>query len=191
MRPYSRHARRIASWFAAVLLAALASAQTPAPFLALNDVNLIDGRGSAARPHARIVIRGDRIAAVDDAARPMPPGAVVWNLHGMTVIPGLIDAHVHLTSGPGDDARIAETLRFGLLGGVTAVRDMGGDDIVLQGLARRFGDPQQPVRAFTIRRWWPARNGSPIPGRKRRRTAAWRERSRGCARSRRNRIWPP
>jgi imidazolonepropionase-like amidohydrolase len=115
-------------------LAAAALAQTPV--LVLNDVNLIDGTGGPARAHARIVIRGDRIAAVEDASAAMEPGAVVWDLGGKTVLPGLIDAHVHLTTGSPRDARLPEVLRWGLLGGVTSVRDMGGDDIVLKGLAR-------------------------------------------------------
>ena len=131
----------------ALLLAVIAAAQPgrgPAPLLVLNDVNLIDGTGSAARPHARIVIAGDRIEAVEFPPDGAPPaGAVIWNLHGMTVIPGLIDAHVHLTSGPGNDAQIARTLEFGLLGGVTSVRDMGGDDIVLAELANRSKEAGQ------------------------------------------------
>jgi imidazolonepropionase-like amidohydrolase len=122
--------------------AGAAAAQDPATLI-LNDVNLIDGTGAAARPHARIVIRGERIAAVADASQELPAGAVIWNLSGMTVIPGLIDAHVHLTSGPGNEEQIAKTLRFGLLGGITSVRDMGGDDIVLAGLAKSARDANQ------------------------------------------------
>jgi imidazolonepropionase-like amidohydrolase len=119
--------------FLPLLLACAASAQT----VVLNDVNLIDGTGAAARPHMRIVLRGDRIESIEEASKPLPAGADIRNLSGMTVIPGLIDAHVHLTSGPGNQDQIAKMLRFGLLGGVTTVRDMGGDDIVLAELARK------------------------------------------------------
>jgi imidazolonepropionase-like amidohydrolase len=61
----------------------------------------------------------------------------------MTVLPGLIDAHVHLTSGADDQDRIAQLLRFSLLGGITSVRDMGGDNVVLERLARASRDPRQ------------------------------------------------
>jgi len=118
-----------------LLVAAAALAQNNG-LLVLDGVNLIDGSGAPPRANARIVIRGERIEAVADAAAPLPAGAVVWNLQGMTVIPGLIDAHVHLTTGTAGDARVPATLRWGLLGGVTSVRDMGGDDVVLEGLAR-------------------------------------------------------
>src|ERR1039458_2410744 len=129
----------------ALLFAVIATGQTaPTPVLVLNDVNLIDGTGAAPRPHARVVIQGGRIRAIEDSSRePLPPGAAVRNLSGMTGIPGLIDAHVHLTSGPGNDAQIARTLRFGLLGGVTSVRDMGGDDVVLGELAKSSRDANQ------------------------------------------------
>ena len=127
-----------------LLLAGAAAAQSSASVLVLNDVNLIDGAGAPARAHMRIVIRGDRIEAIENASKgPLPAGAVIRNLAGMTVIPGLIDAHVHLTSGPGNEEQIAKTLRFGLLGGVTSVRDLGGDDIVLAGLAKTAGDAKQ------------------------------------------------
>jgi len=123
--------------FLPLLFASAASAQV----LVLNDVNLIDGTGAAARPHMRVVIQGERIAAVEDASKnPPPAGADVRDMKGMTVIPGLMDAHVHLTSGPGEEAQIAKLLRFGLLGGVTSVRDMGGDNIVLAGLAKNGAD---------------------------------------------------
>jgi imidazolonepropionase-like amidohydrolase len=123
---------------ALTLTCATLRAQNTASALVLNDVNLIDGTGAPAQPHMRIVIRGERIQSVEAAAGAMPAGAAIWNLHGMSVIPGLIDAHVHLTTGPGNLPQIAQMLRFGLLGGVTSVRDMGGDDIVLAELAGRF-----------------------------------------------------
>jgi imidazolonepropionase-like amidohydrolase len=126
--------------FIPLLFACAASAQV----LVLNDVNLIDGTGAAARPHMRIVIQGERIAAVEDASKGfLSTGADVRDMKGMTVIPGLMDAHVHLTSGPGDQEQIAKTLRFGLLGGVTSVRDMGGDNIVLAALAKKAADNNQ------------------------------------------------
>lgn len=125
----------------ALLLLSLAPALAAQPQLILNDVNLIDGAGSPARPHMRVIVRGGRIAAVEPASIAPPAGAVLWNAHGMTVIPGLIDAHVHLTTGTGDAAQVERLLRFGLLGGVTSVRDMAGDNIELAELAKRFAAP--------------------------------------------------
>lgn len=59
----------------------------------------------------------------------------------MTVIPGLFDSHVHLTGGdPAKDAQLDQTLEWGLRGGVTSVRDMGGDNIQLKRLADRAAD---------------------------------------------------
>jgi len=126
--------------FLPILLACAA----PAQVLVLNDANLIDGTGTPARAHMRIVIRDGRIAGVEEASKGEPPaGAEIRDLKGMTVIPGLMDAHVHLTSGPGNEEQILKTLRFGLLGGVTSVRDMGGDDIVLAELAKKAADPKE------------------------------------------------
>jgi imidazolonepropionase-like amidohydrolase len=128
--------------FLPLLLTCTASAQV----LVLNDVNLIDGTGAPPHQHARIMVRGDRIEAIEDASKEsIPAGAVVWNLEGKTIIPGLIDAHVHLTTGPANDRLIPQVLRFGLLGGVTSVRDMGGDDIVLADLAKRAAIASDPA----------------------------------------------
>jgi imidazolonepropionase-like amidohydrolase len=121
----------------------LLACAAPAQVLVLNDVNLIDGTGAAARPHMRIVVRGERIAAIENASQAPPAGADFRDYHGMTVIPGLMDAHVHLTTGPGNEDQILKTLQWGLLGGVTSVRDMGGDDIVLAELAKTAADSQR------------------------------------------------
>jgi imidazolonepropionase-like amidohydrolase len=69
-------------------------------------------------------------------AKPAPRGAVVRQLSGTFVIPGLIDAHVHATS-PFERAGQQDTiLSFMFRGGVTTVRDMAGDAIKLQALTR-------------------------------------------------------
>ncbi|HEY2943306.1 MAG TPA: amidohydrolase family protein [Vicinamibacteria bacterium] len=59
---------------------------------------LLDGRGASLRD-ARIVVEGDRIVAVEASGgtgRSAPPaGARVYDLSRLTVLPGLIDVHVH------------------------------------------------------------------------------------------------
>ncbi|HJU27164.1 MAG TPA: amidohydrolase family protein, partial [Rhodanobacteraceae bacterium] len=59
------------------------------------------------------------------------------DLGGRYVIPGLIDAHVHLTGAEPDIAHYRDHLRALLLGGVTGLRDMAGDDRLLAYLARQ------------------------------------------------------
>ena len=121
----------------AALLAAPLAAQAPA-LVAVRAGTLIDGRGGAPVHNAVIVIRGDRIVSVDTA---VPAGARVIDLSHMTVLPGFIDAHVHLTGreiGEGDwvNAGVRESAAddaiFGvrnarrtLEAGFTTVRNVG------------------------------------------------------------------
>ena len=82
---------------------------------------LIDGTGAPPRANQVIVIRGNRIERVQDAApAEMPAGAKVIDLSKATVLPGLIDAHTHLFLQGEDPAQ----------GGYDA-------NILLQGLAYR------------------------------------------------------
>ncbi len=121
---------------------ALLAQQPAAATLVMKDVNLIDGTGRTARAHATVVISGGRIASVDDAAaEKLPRDASIWDLHGMTIIPGLFDSHVHLTAGPYDQPASDELLRFGFMGGVTSVRDMGGDAIQFRDMSQRAAQP--------------------------------------------------
>jgi imidazolonepropionase-like amidohydrolase len=62
---------------------------------------VLDGRGHALH-NTRIVVEGGKIVAIDPKA-----GPVDYDLRSMTVLPGWIDAHVHLTWSFGADGRNA------------------------------------------------------------------------------------
>jgi imidazolonepropionase-like amidohydrolase len=88
---------------------------------------------------ALVLVEGDTIVGVEPGTVPARADCPVTDLPGATLLPGLIDAHVHLCAdgGPraldqlpelGDDeldAIVAESLAAQLAVGVTAVRDLG------------------------------------------------------------------
>ena len=102
---------------------------------------LIAEAGKPSRRNATIIVRGRTIAEVRDGFIDVP-GARVVDLRNATVLPGLIDSHVHLS---GLDDRLQARLqasgrdnedeaftailnaRKTLLAGFTTVRDLGGD----------------------------------------------------------------
>lgn len=88
--------------------------------LAITDVTVIDATGAPARPGMTVLIENDRIRAVGPAeAVEIPRGAQVVDASGKYLIPGLWDAHVHLSyAGP-------EALPLFIANGVTHVRDAG------------------------------------------------------------------
>jgi imidazolonepropionase-like amidohydrolase len=108
--------------------------------IALTHITLIDGTGRPPRENAVLVLRQGRVDAVADAAQWQPPEGEPMNvldLRGQTVLPGLIDSHVHLAmDGPADSKLEGETAWTTLLmlkhaqnhlaAGFTTVRDVGG-----------------------------------------------------------------
>jgi imidazolonepropionase-like amidohydrolase len=111
--------------------------------LALTGAFVIDGTGGRPRENATIVVRDGRIASVGESGA--PAGAEVIDLQGKTLLPGLIDAHAHLSSlgGIPQELRpygLVNAMRKLLSGGITTVRDLGayGDSLQrLRDAARR------------------------------------------------------
>ncbi|HEV2275672.1 MAG TPA: amidohydrolase family protein [Acidobacteriaceae bacterium] len=62
----------------------------------LTHVTLIDGTGRTPVKDATLVIEGTRIAAIHSGNFAGPPKARVLDMHGDTVMPGIINAHGHL-----------------------------------------------------------------------------------------------
>ena len=82
----------------ALTASALQNNPVPAsPVTVIRAGTLIDGKSDTPRHDQVIVIRGNRIEGVSDAANAkIPAGATVIDLSRETVLPGLIDAHTHI-----------------------------------------------------------------------------------------------
>ena len=120
------------------ILAALASAQTPPSHpIVLHAARLLDVKTGKMLKPGEILVQGERIAEVGSSVK-HPSGAEVIDLGDRTLLPGLIDAHIHLFLHPGAEdlqtvqesvpqRTITATLaaRDDLMAGFTAERDMG------------------------------------------------------------------
>ena len=132
---------------AALLFVSRIAAQPAQETTALVHATVIDGTGAAPIADATVLIQAGRILTVyPSSSRTPPAGAKVEDLSGKWLTPGLIDAHVHLTSGRESLADHQKLLTQLLLAGVTGVRDMAGDARQLAYLARaaRFDAPGWP-----------------------------------------------
>ncbi len=109
-------------------------AQQSPPTLVLTGATVIDGTGAPPSPGMTLVIESGRITQLyRTGTRTTPPNATVRDLRGRYVIPGLIDAHVHVGMGHRENGTLARLLK----GGVTTVRNMVGNCAVLGALARQ------------------------------------------------------
>ena len=86
------------------LLAGLARAQetkVPPKTIAVKAAHLIDAKAGRVLDQQVVLIVGERIEKVGPAKEiQVPAGATVIDLGSATLLPGLIDAHVHLTGDP-------------------------------------------------------------------------------------------
>lgn len=125
------------------LLSLLAAAPAAAETLIVHAGRLIADAGKPAAGPSTITITDGRITAVAAGLTPAPAGARLVDLSGKTVLPGLIDMHVHLSGDPGGDFRDeavdpnewatlvgAKNARITALAGFTTVRDLGSPPLV-------------------------------------------------------------
>lgn len=90
--------------------------------LVIRDVAVIDMTGAPTQPEMTVIISGNRILSIGPASTTnIPPQATVIDAKGKYLIPGLWDAHVHLSKAG------EQCLPLFIANGVTSVRDMGGD----------------------------------------------------------------
>jgi imidazolonepropionase-like amidohydrolase len=148
---------------AALILRAVLAA--PAPPIVLVGGTLIDGTGAAPVPKATVVVRDGKIECAGKDCR-VPAGAAVTDVSGAWILPGLIDAHVHLAQTGWVDGRpdaldlrakfpyetveaqlAAHPERFfraDLCSGVTSIFDVGGYPWSIDIARREQNDPLAP-----------------------------------------------
>jgi imidazolonepropionase-like amidohydrolase len=129
----------------------------PGQLTAARFSRLINGLGRVI-DDAVVVIDGERIVSVGSGDSAVPPGATVVDLRPLTAIPGLIDAHTHMTFYWDQTPGTRPWAQLGTLGaavtvflaqqnarrtlesGITAVRDLGSweyTDIAMRNLINR------------------------------------------------------
>jgi len=111
-------------------------AQEPDPrnLFILNHVNVIDVRAGSVQPDQTVVLEGNRIRTVVSAKLAKYPRKVrSIDCHGLFLIPGLWDMHVHLMFGDWFPASKDISLPLFIANGVTGVRDMGSELQIVQG----------------------------------------------------------
>jgi imidazolonepropionase-like amidohydrolase len=118
--------------------AVLAQSNAPSETL-FRNVRVLDVVKGELGPATDVLVRGSTIAAIGSSLPASPPAMVIEG-QGRTLMPGLIDAHVHIgfgsllltqlydpkTTPDKIGAAMANSARQMLLRGFTAVRDMGG-----------------------------------------------------------------
>src|SRR5688572_16627013 len=124
---------------------ALAQAATAAPTY-IHAGRLIAVAGQAVRGPSTILVDNGRIVSVTDGLTRVEPGATFIDLSDKTVLPGLIDSHVHLSSDRGGEADLLSWVREEpqmhaleaqwngmktLHAGFTTVRNLGDDGATL------------------------------------------------------------
>jgi imidazolonepropionase-like amidohydrolase len=129
----------------------------------ITNARLFDSAAAVMRPHSTVVIEGERIVAVTQEPIHVD-AALVIDAGGRAVLPGLIDAHVHVVAASHDLVGLAQQppslvtaqsshIMAGMLQrGFTTVRDAAGADFGLQEAVARglFEGPRLYIAGFPI-----------------------------------------
>ncbi len=121
----------------------------------IKDVRIFDGI-SVIHEAGSVLIEGARIVSVtEDAPENIPDNTEIIDGKGKTLLPGLIDCHVHAGSDPED---LKQPLRFG----VTTILDMHNDPKAVAELKKaaqsssNMSDLRSACHAATVEGGWPA-----------------------------------
>ena len=128
--------------------APLAAQDVPATEVVFTNVRVFDGTADKLSAPTTVVVRGNVIAAIGADAKASSAAATVIDGRGQTLMPGMIDNHVHMMFNSLSPAAMAapdmslekvmalsaEQSRAMLLRGFTAVRDVGGPSFELKRL---------------------------------------------------------
>lgn len=120
----------------ALLVTSVAGAQQASGVLVIRHANLADGARGAIATNAALVIRDGVIAQIESEPFTPPAGATVIDIGGRYVVPGLIDAHTHIST--------LANARRALESGVTTVRSASTSnyqDVSLRELVRQGALP--------------------------------------------------
>lgn len=110
--------------------------------LVIANGTVVDGTGAPPIHGGAVVVDGKRIVAVGRSAElGIRPEALVFDARGGTVLPGIIDSHVHATSDP------AVRRRF-LTSGVTSACDLGSPKSAMPQFAQDRVGPERVARGF-------------------------------------------
>ncbi len=116
---------------------------------------LIDGKGSLPVHQAAVLVNNGIIETVGPAVSiPLPEDATFTDLGDRTLLPGLIDAHVHLIGDPQPGAffatqeesdewlllRASANAQTALIAGLTTVRDCGGRGTLITSLEKAISE---------------------------------------------------
>ena len=115
---------------------AMAQDTAPLPKVLFTNANILDSNEGTITEGMSLLVEGNKIAQIA-ASIPAPEGATVIDANGRTLMPGLIDAHVHLTSLSSFTdmfyaqpdyiaARALVEAKATLMRGYTGVRDISG-----------------------------------------------------------------
>ena len=129
----------------------------------VRNARVFDSASGTVTAQRQIVIDGDRIAAIVDASASVDAAQVI-DAHDKVVLPGLIDAHVHVVAASHDlvglaqqppsmvVAQSSQILRGMLRRGFTTVRDAAGADYGLQEAVARglFEGPRLFIAGFPV-----------------------------------------
>lgn len=145
---YLRAAVAVLTAFVLAPAAPLAAQDAPASEVVFTNVRVFDGTADTLSDPTTVVVRGNVIAAIGVDAKASSGEATVIDGRGQTLMPGLIDNHVHMMFNSLSPAQMAapdmslekvmalsaEQSKAMLLRGFTAVRDVGGPSFQLKHL---------------------------------------------------------